>query len=175
MNNPAARLVPVQMAYFVSDIRASANYMAERFGAGPFHMVDRIELDWGEHRGNRCDFVHSSAYGQWGNVMMELVQQDVEGPSPFRDLYAPGEEGLHHVACFVDSVADTIAEYQAAGHPLAARAMTKTGTEFAFIDTSPMMGHMLEIYVGNEGLHGFYDFIRKASVDWDGSDPVRST
>ena len=171
---PSLGLKPVQLAYFVTDIRTSASYMADRFGAGPFTVIDRIELEWGEHRGQRCDFLHSSAYGQWGEVMMELVQQDIEGPSPFRDLYAPGQEGLHHVACFVNSVAETIAEYEAAGHPLAARAMTATGTEFAFIDTSALMGHMLEIYVADEGLRGFYDYVRNAAAGWDGTDPIRT-
>ena len=81
---------PVQMAYFVGDIRASARWAAQTLAAGPFFVIDRIELEWGEHRGKRCDFLHSSAYGQWGEVMLEFVQQDEEGPSPFRDLYGTG-------------------------------------------------------------------------------------
>ena len=88
----------VQVAYFVSDVRAAARQMHRRFGAGPFFVADRIDLAWGSHRGEPREFLHSSAYGQWGDVMMELVQQDEEGPSPFRDLYGPGEEGIHH--CF---------------------------------------------------------------------------
>jgi hypothetical protein len=165
---------PVQLAYFVTDIREAALRAAATFGAGPFYVLDRIELAWGEHRGARCDFLHSSAYGQWGGLMMELVQQDVEGPSPFRDLYAPGEEGLHHVASFVSSVDETIEAYQRSGYPLAARAVTKNAdSEFAFIDTTAMTGHMLEIYEASERLQGFYDFVRNESQDWDGRDPVR--
>jgi len=165
---------PVQLAYFVSDIRESALRAAETFGAGPFFVLDRIELAWGEHRGARCDFLHSSAYGQWGDLMMELVQQDEEGPSPFRDLFAPGEEGLHHVASFVSSVDETIEAYQRFGYPLAARAVTKNaGAEFAFIDTTAQTGHMLEIYERTEALVGFYELVRNAALDWDGRDPVR--
>lgn len=163
----------VQIAYFVPDIREAAARMHATFGAGPFHIVERIQLARGEHRGRDCPFVHSSAYGQWGNVMMELVQQDVEGPSPFRDMYGPGEQGLHHVATFVDDVAEAIAAYARHGMPLAARAETLTGTEFAFIDATATLGHMIEIYVPNQGLRGFYDFVRDAASGWDGSDPVR--
>ena len=106
--------------------------------------------------------------------MLELVQQDEEGPSPFRDLYAPGEEGLHHVASFVSSVDETINAYHRKGYPLAARAVTKNGgSEFAFIDTTPQMGHMLEIYERSEALVGFYEFVRKAACDWDRCDPIR--
>ena len=165
---------PVQIAYFVSDIRKAAKKMTAMTGAGPFFVVDNIELEWGEHRSESCSFVHSSAYGQWGDVMMELVQQDSDGPSPFRDMYGPGEEGMHHVACFIDSIDDTVSEFAALGYRVAARAKAKIGTEFAFIDTSKTLGHMIEIYVADETLSGFYSFVKQASVDWDLSDPVRS-
>lgn len=165
---------PVQIAYFVSDIRAAAKNFSAMTGAGPFYVIDNIELDWGEHRNSPCEFVHSSAYGQWGDLMVEMVQQDSEGPSPFRDLYAPGEEGVHHVACFVSSVEDTLKEYDQLGYPVAARAKAKLGTEFAFIDTSKLLGHMVEIYLRNEALAGFYSLVEEASVDWDGCEILRN-
>ena len=164
----------VQIAYFVPDSRAAAHEMAQTFGAGPFFFVERIELAWGEHRGKPCSFVHSSAYGQWGDVMMELVQQDEEGPSPFRDMYAPGEQGIHHVATIVESLPDTYRHYDQLGFSLATRAETLTGTEFAFIDATSTLGHMIEIYGKSEGLLGFYQMVRDAAGSWDGKDPVRS-
>ncbi|MBO6555556.1 MAG: VOC family protein [Pseudomonadales bacterium] len=164
----------VQIAYFVNDSQASALEMVKRFGAGPFFFVPRIELSAGEVQGKPQKFLHSSAYGQWGNVMMELVQQDEEGPSPFRMMYAPGEEGIHHTAMMVDSMEETYAECEGLGLSIASKAFSLTGTEFAFIDTVQQMGHMIEIYEKDERLLGFYEMIRSASVGWDGSDPVRS-
>ena len=164
----------VQVAYFVDDIRSAAKRMAKTFGAGPFFVVDQIQLSWGEHRGERCDFVHSSAYGQWGEVMMELVQQDSAGPSPFRDLYAPGESGLHHLATMVDSMESAYTDFAAAGFPAASRAMTLTGTEFAFLDAVDELGHFIEIYERSDALLGFYDMVKQASVDWRGDDPLRT-
>lgn len=172
MNLPEFKIV--QVAYFVEDIRKQADIMAQTFGAGPFYVVENIELEWGEHRGTRCDFIHSSAYGQWGQVMMELVQQESDGPSPFRDLYAPGESGLHHVATMVEDLPTAYAHFDAAGIPLATRSMTKTGTEFSFLDATTQLGHFIEVYERNEGLLGFYEFIRNAAVDWDGQSPVRT-
>ena len=163
----------VQIAYFVNDSAQAARQAATRFGAGPFFLVERIALAWGEHRGRRQPFLHTSAYGQWGNVMMELVQQDEEGPSPFRDMYAPGEEGIHHVAMMVDSLPAAYAEAERLGYGIAAKAETLTGTEFAFIDTVAAMGHMVEIYERSPTLEGFYDMVRQASDGWDGADPVR--
>ncbi len=174
MNKPdLPKFEIVQVAYFVDDIKSAAERMAATFGAGPFFVVDKIPLAWGEHRGERCDFVHSSAYGQWGNVMMELVQQDSPGASPFRDLFAPGESGLHHVATMVDSMADAYTRFSAAGFPAATRAQTLTGTEFAFLDAIDELGHFIEIYERSDALLGFYDMVKSAAADWRGDSPVR--
>lgn len=164
---------PVQIAYFVSDVIAAAERMSATVGAGPFHVIRRIELASGQHRGNDCRFLHSSAYGQWGDVMVELVQQDVEGPSPFRDMFAPGEEGLHHLAFFVPDLDAAIEQAARAGMPLAARALTAGGVDFAFLDATANLGHMIELYVPDQRLTGFYGLVRDAAAGWDGSDPVR--
>jgi catechol 2,3-dioxygenase-like lactoylglutathione lyase family enzyme len=174
MNATAARFGrPVQIAYFVNDIVDAAGRMSELFGAGPFHVIERIELAWGIHHGQPCPFVHSSAYGQWGELMLELVQQDEAGPSPFRDMYDVGEEGLHHVAHFVDDLDQALERAKNAGWPLAARAMTRSGVEFAFVDASPSLGHMLELYEPRDELRDFYRHVRQTAADWDGTDPVR--
>lgn len=162
-----------QVAYFVSDIEAAAKSMHTAFGAGPFFVVNNIELSHSTHRGEDCLFVHSSAYGQWGGVMMELVQQESIGPSPFRDLYAPGESGLHHLATIVPDQAQAYADYQQSGFEVATIAVTKGGTEFAFIDALETLGHFIEVYEESEGLLGFYNMVRDASIDWQGADLLR--
>lgn len=164
----------VQVAYFVADARQAALQAAELFGAGPFFFIPRIELSWGEHRGRPNKFVHSSAYGQWGEVMLEYVQQDEEGPSPFRDMFPPGQEGgVHHMATMVDSMTEAYAHFQEQGFAIAARAQTLNGTEFAFIDTTPSLGHMIEIYARSPELLGFYRMVKEASLNWQGDHPVR--
>jgi catechol 2,3-dioxygenase-like lactoylglutathione lyase family enzyme len=106
--------------------------------------------------------------------MMELVQQDEEGPSPFRDMYAPGQEGIHHVAMIVDSLEATCRHYADLDVTVAARAETLSGVEFAFLDTTASLGHMLEIYERSDQLQGFYSMVRRAAEGWDGAEPVRS-
>lgn len=171
--NPSSHYPVVQIAYFVSDIEQAAQKMAATFGAGPFYLIRQIELAWAEHRGQPCDYVHSSAYGQWGDVMMELVQQDSDGPSPFRDLYAPGAEGIHHVATMCSSLQQAAQDYAAQGIDMATRSMTTTGTEFWFLDATAKCGHFIEVYEKSPQLLEFYSFIEQAAVDWRGQDPVR--
>jgi hypothetical protein len=169
------KLDVVQIAYHVKDIRKSAQQMVDRFGAGPFFVSENIMLSSAEHRGEPADFIHSSAYGQWGNVMVELVrQEDDSTATPFRDMYKKHEEGMHHTAVFIDDIQDAINHFEDKGLKLATRCITATGgVEFCFIDATPMMGHMIEIYVPTPPLQGFYDMVREAAIDWQGEDPIR--
>jgi len=95
---------------------------------------------------------------------MELVQQDSEGPSPFRDMFEPGQQGIHHVAVMVDSMKDAYEHFASQGFDVAAKAETTSGVEFAFIDTVEKFGHMIEIYERSEQLAAFYQYIREAST-----------
>ena len=149
--------------------------MVARYGAGPFFISRGIRLAWAEHRGNPADFIHSSAYGQWGNIMMELVQQDDDSTAtPFRDMYKEGEEGLHHMAIFVPDVGKAIDAFGREGLELATRCETREGgVEFAFIDATKTLGHMIEIYEPSPPVAGFYQMVREAADGWSGQDPVR--
>lgn len=167
----------MQVAYHVTDIRRAAREMAEKFGAGPFFVNDNITLSWGEHRGEPTSFVHSSAYGQWGALMLELFQQEDDSTNtPYRDMYGPGEEGLHHTAIMVDDMEEAFAYFERNAMPVATRCGLgrSGGVDFAFIDARELLGHMIEIYPASDGLRGFYRMVRDASLGWDGSDPIRS-
>lgn len=139
---------PVQLAYGVTDVRAAAAEWEAR-GAGPFAIREHIEVEpsW---------FDHSSAYGWWGEVMVELVC-----------VHAPSElsaTGLHHMAFFVDSFTDAQAELTAAGYPAVLTAQAGA-TDFAFHDARNDLGHLIEIYEGSDALRSFYDTVRGLSLD----------
>jgi hypothetical protein len=164
----------VQNAYVVNDAAAAAERMVELMGAGPFFVFEHIPLSECLYRGGNSVLDHTSAYGQCGNVMMELVQQNNDGPSAFRDLYAPGEEGLHHVAMFSEALDTELSRYADLGFPTATLATTETGTRFAYVDTSAALGHMVELYQDDPGIRDFYAMVAAAAENWDGTDPVRA-
>ena len=164
----------VQLAYHVPDIfEAAARWAAER-GAGPFYLNERIPVERALYRGRPAAFDHSSAYGQLGDVMIELVQQNNDGPSAIREMFAPHEQGLHHCAAIVPSFEEELARYEALGHAVANRFWLPGGMQFAFIDTVAVYGHMVEVYEAQPRLLDFYEAIAAAAQGWDGADPVRS-
>lgn len=171
----AGSLAIRQVAYFVPDIEAAARAHSEIFGSGPFFVLRHIPLAASEHRGVPHRFDHSSAYGQWGGVMIEFVEQHGDGPSAMHDLFpaGSGQFGLHHMAVFVEGLDAAIADFEARGHPLAQLSEVEGGTRFAFMDASATLGHMIELYEPGEALLGFYAMVRDAARDWDGTDVLR--
>ena len=163
----------MQIAYHVPDPEAAARRYAAEFGWGPFFLLPHIALAHSWYRGRPVPFDHSSAYGQAGELMIEFITQHGDEPSALRDLFGPAQSGLHHVASFVPDLAAAIAAFRSRGHEAALEARTATGVDFAMIDTSRDLGHMIELYEPVSQLTRFYDHVRKASRDWDGRDPVR--
>ena len=63
---------PVQIAYAVDDVVGAAESWVER-GAGPFFVRHHIAVSNSRMHGVAAAFDHSSAYGQYGDVMVELL------------------------------------------------------------------------------------------------------
>jgi hypothetical protein len=164
-----------QLAYKVNDLEAAAAAHHRQFGSGPFFVLRHIALASSHHRGVERPFDHSSAYGQWGSVMVELVVQHNPHNSALHEMFphGSGAEGLHHAALFVDDLEAEIARFECEGAPLAQLSVTQTGTAFAFVDTRASLGHMLELYEPTPQLTGFYDFVAEAAQGRDGKDLIR--
>jgi catechol 2,3-dioxygenase-like lactoylglutathione lyase family enzyme len=166
-------LNPVQLAYHVSNPEAAAREYSRIFGWGPFFLMEHIELSSCVYRGTAAKFDHTSAYGQAGDIMVELITQHDDSPSVLRELYAREAVGIHHVAHFVPDLNETLREAQAAGVAVALDASTSTGTRFAMLDTTRALGHMVEIYEPAGDLLKFYRHVRRAAEGWNGEQPVR--
>ena len=119
MSTPLTEHSVRQVAYFVPDVVAAARRHASLFGSGPYYVAEHIPLTLCEHRGRPAELDHTSAYGQWGEVMIEFVQQNNPGPSVFRDLYADGQQGFHHVALIVDGLKVTMRKLNDGGYETA--------------------------------------------------------
>lgn len=164
---------PVQIAYAVPDAVAAAQQWAAQVGAGPFFVRRHIPIATVTYRGAPATFDHTAAYGQWGDVMVELVQDHTEGPSVVRDVYPDGRGGLHHVAFFVPDLDVATAQLNALGHATAMAATTASGIRFNFLDATSSHGHMFELYERSATLAAFYAQVAAAADGWDGAEPVR--
>lgn len=162
----------VQIAYYVTDPEEAALTWARERNAGPFFLRRHIPVTDVTYRGAASSFDHSSAYGWWGDVMVELFTQHDDAPTAVRERFTRHETGLHHLACFVDDIGTALQRCTDAGLVVAQTALAGE-TLFAFVDDVTRNGHYWELYEGNERLRGWYQFVREASIGWNGSEPVR--
>ena len=162
----------VQIAYVVDDPEAAANAWARDFGAGPFFLNRHIPVTEVVHRGRPTAFDHTSAYGWWGAIMVELFCQHNDDPTAVRERFAPGTGGLHHMACIVPNLDGALERAASMGLDVAQSAKAGT-TTFVFVDDVARHGHYWELYESNPGLLAFYGMVRAAHEGWDGTDPVR--
>lgn len=163
---------PIQhLCYIVADIPTAVDRWVETFGAGPFFWLGRhIEFDELRFRGSDCIFDHSSALGQWGEVMVELSELHELAPAEFERAFR-GNGDVAHVSYIVDDAEAESARLQAAGMP--AFLYARQGPIAITFHESPLLGHAIEIHRHGEVIDGMFALVRQAAQDWDGSEPLR--
>src|SRR3546814_10812787 len=104
------------MCSFVSDIHAAMAARTLSSGAGPFFFLSTIEFGEPRYRGKPTGSIDiTAAMAQAGDMQIELVCQNDEQPSFWRDVVTAGQSGLHHMALYCQNYDADLAAYTAAG------------------------------------------------------------
>ena len=161
------------LGYVVEDLHRDVPRFAAATGAGPFFVMTHIPFDEVTYRGEPAVYDHSSAFGAWGALIVELTQVHDVQPSGLRDaLVAPGG-GVGHVAWLAESLGDEVARLKDAG--ITAFHAGRTGPASAvWFDGGELFGHPVEVLERRDELLRFYAKVREASLGWDGSELLRS-
>jgi 4-hydroxyphenylpyruvate dioxygenase-like putative hemolysin len=152
----------VQIAWVVNDLSSAVARFRKTLNTGPFTFIEHVQLNDFKYRGKASSADYSMAVVQAGDVQLELIEQHDDAPSVYRDLYPRGKEGFHHVAVFVPDVTAEVARYAALGLEIGC-----TGRfgdcDIAYVDSSPVLGHMVEILPDTAVMRGFFDAVRTSS------------
>ena len=163
-----------QNGYVVRDIEAALTHWTEVLGVGPFYYIERVECDWFTYKGEPSPVEMSIALANTGDLQIELIQQRNDAPSMYMDFLNAGREGLQHMSYWTT-------EFQA-DYDRAVAAGYKVGHEgqiggpqgrFVYFDTETHPGTVIEMSDISGAKGKFFEHIRKAAADWDGSNPVR--
>ena len=162
------------IGYVVDDLEAAIADAIAGFGAGPFYVAEHMQFDEVTFRGEPAVFDHSSAFGQWGPVRVELTVIHATDPPELAATMAPEGAGrVGHVGILVDSLEEASARLEATCGP--AYHAGRTGPVSAiWHDGRDTLGHSVELLQRNEFLIGLYARIAQSAENWDGSDPVRA-
>jgi len=164
----------VQTCFVVPDIEAAMEEWLRISDAGPFFVMSHVKPDNGLYRGQPAFLEMSCAFAQSGPMQIELIQQHDDGPSVYRDMFpAGGAGGFHHLCYWADgTIAEEVEHYRARG--IEAGYLASFGAlNFGYFDMRRELGCFIEVLEREPGTVELFRMIADASVDWDGSDPIR--
>jgi hypothetical protein len=126
-------------------------------------------------RSEAATFHHDSAFGQCGAMPIEVMQLERLEPERVRKAFSQSPPHLHHTAYVVapERLADAREDLERRGLPAFLHA-TLDDIDLTYHEAAHTIGHQVELHADNQGLSDFFAMIHGASVEWDGSEPLRT-
>jgi hypothetical protein len=134
-----------QHAYLVTDLHQACENWHALFGAGPFTIARHHKAESFSYRGTHLEADVSYAFGYLDTLMIQLIQQHDDKSSIYREMYAPGEEGFHHVGCLVNDFQAEKDRMEKLGFDCACE-LFADGVNAAYFDTRAVNGGFTEIH-----------------------------
>ena len=163
----------LQTSYVVAELEQAIMHWVDTTHAGPFFLIEHLDIIDARYRGGNGDVDVSIALGFSGSVCIELIRQHDQAPSIFHEFTPAG--GFHHWGIATGDFDNEIARYQLSGFPLIFRGAVAVGGRFAFMDTTRQMHGMIELIEETPVVLELFARIESASKNWDGTDPIRKT
>jgi hypothetical protein len=134
-----------QNGFLVNDIEKACRAWNQVYGAGPFQVFPHHKTERFLYRGEPVEADVSYAFGYLGDLMIQFTEQHDETPSIYREMYAKGEEGFHHIALLVTDFAAERERLLGLGFELACE-LYADGVDAAYFDTRAVSGCFTEIH-----------------------------
>ena len=164
----------IQTAYVVADIRKAMEHWVSKLRVGPWFLLEHFTGEEPVYRGNPSHADVAIAMSFAGHMNVELIQPNNDAPSVYREHVERRGWGFHHWGVATWNFDREIARYAANGHALAFLARVPSGGRVGYLDTTDVLpGYTEFIELGGAFEEVFGRFYR-ASIDWNGRDPVRS-
>ena len=162
-----------QNAWVVDDVETACMRWVNELGVGPF-FVTRYDnpFEGMTYRGEPAELSMIVAIAQAGPVQIEVIQPLCERCA-YRDSVPAGTSGFHHMCVWTHDIDADTAYFADLDYP-AANKGSVGAIEFAYYDTRPLMGCMLEVVTQSAEIQERFAGIAAAARDWDGKDPIRS-
>ena len=116
----------------------------------------------------------SIAMANSGHLQIEIIQQRNDAPSMYMEFLTQYGEGLQHIAYWSTDYQNDYEAILASGLKVGQEGQIN-GPEgrFVYFDSQLHPGTVIELSDISGGKGRFFNHIREASLEWDGSRPVR--
>lgn len=164
----------MQIAFVPADFDAALDHWTRVMGVGPFFVRESVPFESVKLDGHPIELRMSMALAYWGQVQIELVRLDDDGPSIFQEWRRGGQDGMHHVAILVDDMARALQIALAAGAVVRQEAvLPDQAGQAVYLETGGGAGTIIELIQLTPDRVAGFDALRSACANWDGSDPIR--
>lgn len=164
-----------QIGYIVNDIEKAMDHWSAKLNVGPWFYKEDIGITEFTYFGEPVDVLPtvSIALANSGSLQVELIQPRNEAPSLWYDSLAAGQTGAQHIAYWVDDFDAKRAELLARGFVEGHFGRAGTRGRFSYLVHDDTPGSILELSEATGAKGDYFRRIHEASLEWDGSDPIR--
>jgi len=163
----------VQTAYVVRNIRQSIDWWINDGRAGPFFLLESFTGGEQRYRGQPTTADVSIAMGFAGHMMIELIQPRDNQPSVYKETIDARGYGMHHLGLAVEDPEKERLEYEGRGYHVAFSAPVPSGGTVYYMGDGYNAPGFVELIPATPGMDEMFTRYWRASVDWDGKDPIR--
>ena len=164
----------IQMAYVVADIKEAMRQWSAQLRVGPWFVLEHFSGVDPLYRGQPSRADVAIAMGFAGHMNIELIQENNDAPSVYREAIERRGYGFHHWGVATWDFDAAVARYERAGYALAFRAAVPSGGRVGYMDTTGVLPGFTELIELGGAFEEVFGRFYRASIDWDGRDPVRS-
>ena len=163
----------VQMAYVVPDIRDAMAWWIKECRVGPWFLVEHFAGPGQIYRGQPSLASVSIAMAFAGHMSIELIQPEDGHPSVYKDIIDRRGYGFHHIGIGVEDAGAERRACEARGYVTAFEAPVPSGGSVYYMDDGRNEPGMIELIPATPGFDDMLTRYWRASIDWNGNDPVR--
>lgn len=144
-----------------------------QLGVGPFLELHDAAIGDHVYRGSPSKPKVSAAFGQNGDLQIELIQPVNDDPSSYGDFLAQGRSGLQHVGWFCEDYEGALAAAAKEGRRELEHGEF-AGVRFCYYEPGAGNGVISELIELNDVSREMFALIRQEAEQWDGTEPQRS-
>lgn len=173
-SKPLLRPPLQQHAYVLDDLDSAMAHSTRTTAVAPFWVSRDYYGHRHTYRGEPWDEPRNYAFAGTGPTHVQLIEQPSATPSIYREMFAPGEQGFHHVVMLVAAAdhAAEVARFRNAGFAVASTLWSCA--DVAYIDSGEAICCSVERHGANDKIYDLFDLFRSSHADGDGvTDPVR--
>ncbi|HEX5000112.1 MAG TPA: VOC family protein [Terriglobia bacterium] len=163
----------MQMAYVVKDINDAMHWWMHNCRVGPWFLLESFTGPEQRYRGEPTSADIKLAMSFSGHMNIELIQPKDNRPSVYKETIDRRGYGFHHLGIAFADVLMERAAFEKRGYSVAFETPVPSGGSVYYLNDETREPGFIELIPATSGMDEMFTKFWKATVDWDGDEPIR--